>query len=79
LDSEIADIKQCTMDSDADHMLAARFLGKFIEHEVDWCHIDLSSYTHKDGLGAVASEVNGFGVALTLQWLKQFLASKAKR
>ncbi|MDF0378507.1 leucyl aminopeptidase family protein [Methylophilus sp. YYY-1] len=79
LDSEIADIKQCTMDSDADHMLAARFLGKFIEHEVDWCHIDLSSYTHKDGLGAVASEVNGFGVALTLQWLKKFLASKAKR
>lgn len=78
LDSDIADIKQCTMDSDADHMLAARFLGKFIESDVDWCHIDLSSYSHKDGLGAVASEVNGFGVALTLQWLQAFMAGKGR-
>jgi leucyl aminopeptidase len=74
LDSDIADIKQCTMDSDADHIIAARFLGKFIEGEVSWCHVDLSSYSHKDGLGAVASEVNGFGVGLTLQWLKGYLA-----
>ncbi|WP_029146671.1 leucyl aminopeptidase family protein [Methylophilus sp. 5] len=77
LDSDIADIKQCTMDSDADHMLAARFLGKFIEGDVAWCHIDLSSYSHKDGLGAVASEVNGFGVALTLQWLQAFMAGQS--
>jgi leucyl aminopeptidase len=76
LDSDIADIKQCTMESDADHIIAARFLGKFIENEISWCHVDLSSYTHKDGLGAVASEVNGFGVALTLQWLKDFLAAE---
>lgn len=76
LDSEIADIKQCTMDSDADHILAARFLGRFIEGDVPWCHVDLSSYSHKEGLGAVASEVNGFGVALTLQWLQVFLAAK---
>ncbi len=76
LDSDIADIKQCTMDSDADHILAARFLGKFIEGDVDWCHVDLSSYAHKEGLGAVASEVNGFGVALTLQWLQAFMAGK---
>lgn len=76
LDSEIADIKQCTMDSDADHILAARFLGKFIEGDVPWCHVDLSSYSHKEGLGAVASEVNGFGVALTLQWLHSFMAGK---
>lgn len=74
LDSEIADIKQCTMESDADHIIAARFLGKFLEDNISWCHVDLSSYAHKDGLGAVASEVNGFGVALTLQWLKTFLA-----
>jgi leucyl aminopeptidase len=76
LDSDIADIKQCTMESDADHMIAARFLGKFIEGDIPWCHVDLSSYAHKEGLGAIASEVNGFGVALTLQWLKDFLATK---
>jgi len=78
LDSDIADIKQCTMDSDADHILAARFLGKFIEGDVDWCHVDLSSYSHKEGLGAVASEVNGFGVALTLKWLQAFMAGKSR-
>jgi leucyl aminopeptidase len=76
LDSEIADIKQCTMESDADHIIAARFLGKFIEHDTAWCHVDLSAYSHKDGLGAVASEVNGFGVALTLRWLEGVLAAQ---
>jgi leucyl aminopeptidase len=76
LDSEIADIKQCTMESDADHIIAARFLGKFIEQDTAWCHVDLSAYAHKDGLGAVASEVNGFGVALTLRWLESLLAAQ---
>ncbi|MGQ2964378.1 M17 family metallopeptidase [Methylophilus sp.] len=77
LDSEIADIKQCTMESDADHIIAARFLGKFIEQDIAWCHVDLSAYAHKDGLGAVASEVNGFGVALTLRWLEGLLAAES--
>jgi leucyl aminopeptidase len=35
-------------------------------------HIDLSSYNRKGGLGAVASDVNGFGVALTLELLRQY-------
>lgn len=64
LDSKIADIKQCTMEGDADHILAARFLSKFIEHNVPWLHVDLSSSNRKGGLGAVASDVSGFGVAL---------------
>jgi leucyl aminopeptidase len=69
LDSDIADIKQCTLDGDADHIIAARFLSKFIEHEVPWVHVDLSSYSRKGGLGAVAAEVNGFGVGLALALL----------
>ncbi|SDK38415.1 leucyl aminopeptidase [Methylophilus rhizosphaerae] len=76
LDSDIADIKQCTMESDADHIIAARFLGKFIEGDMPWCHVDLSAYAHKDGLGAVSSEVNGFGVVLTLRWLQDLLAAE---
>jgi leucyl aminopeptidase len=43
------------LDSDADHVLATRFLGKFIENKVVWGHLDLSSYSHKDGLDAVNS------------------------
>ncbi len=73
LDSKIADIKQCTMDGDADHILAARFLSKFIEGDVPWLHVDLSSCNRKGGLGAVASDVNGFGVAFGVALLKAVL------
>lgn len=74
IESSIADIKQCTLDGGADHVHAARFLSKFIENDIPWLHIDLSSYNRKGGLGAVASDVNGFGVALTLQFIREQLA-----
>ncbi len=67
LKSDIADIKQCTEVGYADHIRAARFLGKFIEDKnTPWVHIDLSSHENKGGLGAVNSEITGFGVAFSL-------------
>lgn len=63
LDSKVADIKQCTLDGEADHILATRFLKRFVEHDVPWLHVDLSASRCEGGLGAVASEVTGFGVA----------------
>jgi leucyl aminopeptidase len=72
IESTIADIKQCTLDGGADHVHATRFLAKFIENDIPWLHVDLSSYNRKGGLGAVASDVNGFGVALTFELLKQY-------
>ncbi len=72
LESSIADVKQCTLEGGADHVHAARFLAKFIENEIPWLHLDLSSYNRKGGLGAVASDVNGFGVALTFELMKQY-------
>jgi len=68
LDSRIADIKQCTLDGDADHILAARFLMRFID-ERPWLHMDLSADDCEGGLGAVASEVTGFGVAWGVEML----------
>ena len=73
LDSDIADIKQCTLEGGGDHMLAARFMGKFIENDVAWLHADLSSTNRKGGLGAVQSDVNGFGVGFGLEMLKSLL------
>ncbi len=73
LDSGIADIKQCTLDSEADHVLAARFLARFIEGDVPWLHMDLSAANHKGGLGAAGSDVTGFGVGFGLEVLKQSL------
>ena len=66
LKSDIADIKQCTLDSEADHILAARFLNRFVPPDIAWLHVDLSAGNHKGGLGHIPSDVTGFGVGLTL-------------
>jgi leucyl aminopeptidase len=73
LDSDIADIKQCTLEGGADHIHAARFLGRFIENDTAWLHTDLSSANRKSGLGAVQSDTNGFGVGFGLEMIKSLL------
>ena len=62
LDSSVADVKQCSMEGEADHILATRFLSRFVG-DTPWIHMDLSSHSCKGGLGAVMSDANGFGVA----------------
>jgi leucyl aminopeptidase len=69
LDSKVADIKQCSLAGEADHILATRFLRRFVEHDVPWLHVDLSASRCEGGLGIVAGEVTGFGVAWGLQML----------
>jgi leucyl aminopeptidase len=69
LDSKVADIKQCTLAGEADHILATRFLRRFVEHDVPWLHVDLSASRCEGGLGIVASDVTGFGVAWGLKML----------
>ena len=69
LDSTVADVKQCTLDGEADHILAARLLQRFTDN-TPWIHMDLSAHSCKGGLGAVATDCTGFGVA----WGKLFLA-----
>lgn len=69
LESQVADVKQCTLDGEADHTLAARFLNLFVG-DVPWLHIDLSAASCKGGLGAVGTETTGFGTVLALQFLR---------
>jgi leucyl aminopeptidase len=73
LESEVADVKQCTMDGGADHILATRLLKRFTGG-LPWIHMDLSSAKCKGGLGAIATDVNGFGVAWGVELLQQQLA-----
>ncbi|MGV0998169.1 MAG: M17 family metallopeptidase [Fluviibacter sp.] len=73
LESQVADIKQCTLDGEADHILAARFLNLFVG-DAPWLHVDLSAATCKGGLGAVSTDTTGFGAALTLHWLQAIAA-----
>lgn len=72
LESKIADIKQCTMASDSDHILAACFLRHFV-NDIPWVHMDLSACRHQDGLGAVGTDVTGFGVAWSIHFLQEIL------
>ena len=69
LESKIADVKQCTMDSIADHILAAKFLQRFVKQETPWIHVDLASSSNKDGLAHVPTETTGFGIRFTLNLL----------
>ena len=69
IESEIADVKQCIIESQADHILAARFLGRFVPDSVPWVHMDLSAAEHKGGLAHIPTDVTGFGVRFTLNLL----------
>ncbi len=69
LKSDIADIKQCTLEGEADHILAALFLKRFLQHDPTWIHLDLSAGRHKGGLGAIPTDTTGFGVRFSLALL----------
>jgi leucyl aminopeptidase len=79
LKSEIADIKQCTLDNDADHILAAVFLQGFLTNDPDWVHIDLAAGNHKGGLAHIPTDITGFGVRLSLELLLEQPARGAGR
>jgi len=66
LESEVADLMQCSVKGTGDHILAGSFLGEFVENDVPWIHVDLSASNHKGGLGHVPTEVTGFGVRYTM-------------
>jgi leucyl aminopeptidase len=68
--SDVADVKQCSAETEGDHIVAARFLQRFVPNEIPWVHVDLSAGSHKGGLAHVPSEITGFGVGFTLELLR---------
>jgi leucyl aminopeptidase len=78
LQSETADIKQCAADGHGDHILAARFLMRFVPKTIPWIHMDLSAGQHKGGLAHVPSEITGFGVRYTLELLRRTATSPSE-
>jgi leucyl aminopeptidase len=69
LKSKIADIKQCSLEGNADHILAARFLSRFVKHDTPWIHMDLASSSSKGGLAHIPTDTTGFGIRYTLKLL----------
>jgi len=81
LESRVADVMQCTMESKGDHILAARFLSRFVGDGIAWVHVDLSSSERKHGLAHIPTEFTGFGVRYAMHLLDdgEFLAQAERR
>ena len=69
LKSKVADVMQCSPEGSGDHILAARFLARFVPESTPWVHMDLSAGQCKGGLAHVPSDITGFGVRYTLALL----------
>lgn len=71
IESNVADVLQCAADGKGDHILAARFLGRFVPKEIPWLHLDLAAGSRHGGLAHIASEITGFGVRYTLELVRR--------
>lgn len=69
LKSTVADVVQCSPENEGDHILAARFLRRFVPAAIPFVHVDLSAAARKKGLGHVPPGPTGFGVRYTLELL----------
>lgn len=70
LESKVADTLQCRTTGAGDHIYAARLLGRFVDSEIGWVHVDMaSSGTHTGGLAHIATDVQGYGVRFGVEWL----------
>jgi leucyl aminopeptidase len=71
LESTVADVLQCSADSKGDHILAARFLSRFVPEAIPWLHLDLAAGSRHGGLAHIGTEITGFGVRYTLALLRR--------
>ncbi len=67
--SDIADVKQCSQESGVDHILASRFLQRFVKNDTPWIHMDLASSNKKGGLAHIPTNTTGFGVRYSVNLL----------
>jgi leucyl aminopeptidase len=73
IESPTADIAQCALEGKGDHILATRFLKRFVPDEIPWAHVDLSAATRRGGLAHIPSEITGFGTRFALTLLLDHL------
>lgn len=72
LKSKVADTLQCRTTGPADHIYAARLLGRFVDKDIGWVHVDMaSSGTHTGGLAHIPTDLQGFGVRFGVEWLRK--------
>ena len=69
LKSDIADVLQCRIPGEGDHIYAASLLKRFVNPTVPWVHLDLGSAHRPGGLGHVDSDYTGTGVRASIELL----------
>jgi leucyl aminopeptidase len=79
LESTVADVLQCAVDGKGDHILAARFLNRFVPKEIPWLHLDLAAGTRAGGLAHIGTDITGFGVRYTLDLIERGWPARLKR
>jgi len=80
IDSKNADIKQCAVEGKGDHIIAARFLHRFVPKDIAWVHMDLSAATRSGGLADIPGDITGFGARYTLELLlRQAWRARSRR
>jgi leucyl aminopeptidase len=70
IDSSVADVQQCPVEGRGDHILAARFLSRFVPADIPWLHLDLAAGTRHGGLAHITTDITGFGVRYTLELVR---------
>jgi hypothetical protein len=55
------------VDGKGDHILATRFLSRFVPEDIAWAHVDLSAASRTGGLGHINTDITGFGVRYALE------------
>lgn len=79
LESTIADVLQCAVESKGDHILAARFLSRFVPQAIPWLHLDLAAGSRAGGLAHIGTDITGFGVRYTLELVRSGWPAPAER
>ena len=77
LESTVADVLQCATEGRGDHILAAKFLNRFVPDDIAWLHLDLAAGSRPGGLAHIATDITGFGVRYTLELLRRGWPGKA--
>ena len=68
--SKVADVAQCSSTGEADQILAARFLQRFVPERTPWIHMDLAAVLRKDGLAHMPGGPTGFGLRYSVALLQ---------
>ena len=69
LESPLADVLQCAAYGKGDHILAARFLNRFVPPSIPWAHVDLAASQRTGGLAHITTDITGFGVRFAVNLL----------